>query len=248
MVRPRMDWLELDITYVCGMNCHNCNRMTDLDPGRPEQNITLAQIDTLITDSIHLEYPWRDWFLVGGEPTTHPNLDAIINRIADYRAAHNPDLRLTLATHGHGERTSRRLSELASAFPWLHVLNSRKTSPVQPDFIAPCIAPVDIDQEWAASHRYEGCSVSSHCGIAMNFAGFYPCAVARAIDRVFGLDQAVTSLADVTEAAMIEKYQTFCRLCGYYRPIHAGNETLLSPTWRAALERYRAHEVGHDLP
>ncbi len=28
MVRPRMDWLELDITYVCGMNCINCNRMT----------------------------------------------------------------------------------------------------------------------------------------------------------------------------------------------------------------------------
>lgn len=34
MVRQQMDWLELDITYVCGMNCHNCNRMTGIAPGQ----------------------------------------------------------------------------------------------------------------------------------------------------------------------------------------------------------------------
>jgi hypothetical protein len=157
-----------------------------------------------------------------------------------------PALRLTLATHGHGERTMRRLSELASAFPWLQVLNSKKTGPVQPDFVAPCVAPVDLDP-WAATHRYEGCSVSGHCGISMYFAGFYPCAVAGTIDRVFGLDQAIKSLADVTEAAMIEKYQIFCHLCGYYRPIRAGSQTLLSPIWRAVLERYRAREAAHGL-
>jgi hypothetical protein len=146
-----------------------------------------------------------------------------------------------------GERTVRRLSELTSAFPWLQVLNSRKTGPVQPDFVAPCTAPVDFAPNWSATHRYEGCSVSSHCGIAMNFAGFYPCALAGAIDRIFRLDQSIKSLADVTEAAMIARHQTFCRLCGYYRPIRAGSQTLLSPAWRAALDRYRTHEVVHSL-
>ena len=93
MVRPRMDWLELDITYVCGMNCHNCNRMTGVAPGRPEQNITVVQIETLIADSIRLQYPWKEWFLVGGEPTTHPDLDTIVSQIAEYRAVQNPELR-----------------------------------------------------------------------------------------------------------------------------------------------------------
>lgn len=55
-------------------------------------------------------YPWQEWFLVGGEPTTHPDLDAIIERIAEYRAAHRPALRLTLAAPGHGERTVGQLS------------------------------------------------------------------------------------------------------------------------------------------
>jgi len=50
-----MDWLELDITYTCGLNCINCNRMTGIAPGRPEQNITVAQIEALIADSIRLQ-------------------------------------------------------------------------------------------------------------------------------------------------------------------------------------------------
>lgn len=68
-----------------------------------------------------------------------------------------------------------------------------------------------------------------------------PCAVAGAIDRIFGLDQAIESLADVSEDAMIEKYQILCRLCGYYRPIRENSQTLLSETWLKALERYRVY-------
>ena len=245
MVRPNMTWLELDITYVCGMNCRNCNRMTNIAPGRPEENITVGQIERLMEDSVRLQYPWREFFLVGGEPTTHPELDAIIERIAEYRVANNPSLRLTLATHGHGERTQRRLAELTVAFPFLQVLNSHKTGPVQPDFVAPCIAPIDLDPAWVASHHFEGCSVSGHCGISMNFAGFYACAVAGAIDRIFGLDGAIGNLADVSDAAMIEKYQVFCRLCGYYRPIKEPGCTILSAAWRMSLDRYRAHQSGY---
>jgi hypothetical protein len=235
-----MDWLELDITYVCGLNCINCNRMTGIAPGRQDENVTLAQIDKLITDSIHLKYPWRELFLVGGEPTTHPELDAIIRRIATYRDAENPSLNLTLATHGYGDFTQRRLQELAAQFPFLRFLNSQKTGPIHPEFICPCISPTDIDPNWAAAHHFEGCSVSGHCGISMNHAGFYPCAIAGAIDRIFGLNEAITSLADVSEAAMIEKYQIFCRLCGYYRPIRENSQTLLSPAWQKALDEYHA--------
>ena len=243
MVKPNMSWLELDITYVCGLNCHNCNRMTGIAPGRPEQNVTVGQIDRLIEDSIRLQYPWKEWFLVGGEPTTHPDLDAIISRIADYRSGHNPELRSTLATHGHGDKTQRRLAELATAFPFLQFLNSRKTGPIQPDFVAPCIAPVDLDPEWAANHRYEGCSVSGHCGISMNYRGFYPCAVAGAINRIFKLNHAIVDLSDVSEVTMIEAYQTFCRLCGYYRPIKENSQTLLSPAWQTTLDNYRTSGV-----
>ena len=46
---------------------------------------------------------------------------------------------------------------------------------MQTDFVCPCIAPVDLDPHWAATHRFEGCNVSAHCGISLNHTGFYPC-------------------------------------------------------------------------
>lgn len=247
MVRPNMNWLELDITYVCGMNCRNCNRMTGIAPGRPEEDMTVGQVEKLIEDSVRLRYPWQEWFLVGGEPTTHPDLDAIIERIAAYRATANPILKLTVATHGFGEYTKRRLEELATRFPFLQFLNSKKSGPVHTDFIAPCIAACDLDPAWARSHVYQGCSVSGHCGVSMNYQGFYPCAVAGAIDRIFGLNQAIPELADVSEVTTTEKYQVFCRLCGYYRPIRENSQTLLSATWRSALDRYHAFQAGYAV-
>ena len=137
------------------------------------------------------------------------------------------------------------LAEVTIAFPFLHVLNSHKMGHINPDFVAPCVAPIDIDPVWAATHYYEGCSVSGHCGISLNHAGFYSCAVAGAIDRIFGLNQAIQDLGDVSEAAMVEKYQVFCRLCGYYRPIRENSRTLISPVWHKALASHRA-QVGHD--
>ena len=89
--------------------------------------------------------------------------------------------------------------------------------------------------------------MSGHCGISLNYQGFYPCAIAGAIDRIFGFNQAIVNLADVSEAAMIEKYQSFCWLCGYYRPIRENSQTLLSPSWRKALDRYRAREAGCEV-
>ena len=244
MVKPNMHWLELDITYKCGLDCINCNRMTGIAPGRPEEDMTVDQVERLIDDSVRLQYPWRAMFLVGGEPTVHPDLDAIVSRIGEYRDAHNRNLDLTLATHGYGDHVNRRLAEVTTAFPFLHVLNSHKTGPIHPEFVAPCVAMVDVDPAWAATHRYEGCSVSGHCGISCNYAGYYPCAVAGAIDRIFGLNQAIPELADVSEAAMVEKYQTFCRLCGYCRPIRENSQTLLSSTWQTALDRYHGHQTG----
>ena len=208
--------------------------------------MTVEQVQKMLDDSVRLKYPWQAMFLVGGEPTTHPDLDGIISRIGEYREAHNRNLDLTLATHGHGDHTHKRLAEVTAAFPFLHVLNSHKQGNVHPDFVAPCVAPIDIDPAWAATHRYEGCSVSGHCGISMNYNGFYPCAAAGAIDRIFGLNQAIKNLDDVSEATMVEKYHTFCKYCGYYRPIRENGQTLLSARWKTALEYYRARIGGHD--
>jgi hypothetical protein len=241
MSRPNMTWLELDVTYVCGMGCQNCNRMTQLVPGRREENLRPEQIDELIADSERIDYPWREWFLVGGEPTTHPDLEAIIPRISKYRDRRGPGtFQLTIATHGHGAPARQRLRELTRAFPFLRVLDSHKSGPVHPEFVAPCVAPIDRAPQALAGHRFGGCSVSWHCGLGFNFAGFYCCAVAGAIDRIRGCKGAIARLEEVTEPAIRELYQVFCPLCGYYpgaglAPITGAGQTLISETWHQML-------------
>lgn len=241
MTRPNLTWLELDITYVCGLGCANCNRMTQLVPGRPRENTCIEHVDQLIADSERLNYPWRQWFLVGGEPTTHPDLEAIVRRVGQYRDRRGPGaFQVAIATHGHGVSARQRLRELVREFSFLHVRNSQKTGPVHPEFVAPCVAPIDRAPEALAGHRFGGCNVSWHCGLGFNFAGFYCCAVAGAIDRIRGGHARLTRLEQVTEAAVRELYQVFCPLCGYYAgaglvPITGARQTLISETWHAML-------------
>jgi hypothetical protein len=89
-------------------------------------------------------------------------------------------------------------------------------------------------------HRFGGCNISWHCGVSMNFVGFYCCAVAGAIDRIRGGRAGIARLDHLTEAAVREFYQVFCPLCGYYPgaglvPITGATQTLISPTWHAML-------------
>lgn len=229
-IKPRIRWLEIDITYECGMRCHNCNRLTNLIPGKPQERVTSQQITWLITESLRVNYPWEFWWLVGGEPTTHPELFDILEMISQYRDRRGPqNFQVGLATHGAG-RAAVVLVEIYRRFPHVVIHNSKKHGPINPGFVAVCVSP--SDRRDFSGHRFRGCMVSGHCGIAMNCRGFYPCAVSAAIDRVWKFERYISRLEDITEANMEELWQVYCRVCGYYDEIKAdGTKTLLSRTW-----------------
>jgi hypothetical protein len=89
--------------------------------------------------------------------------------------------------------------------------------------------------------------------------GYYPCAIAGAIDRVFGFDKGRKHLPDPDDV-MLDLFSVFCRLCGHFlenqRPLwpdrrNNGEENLedaectvktdgeiMSPTWITAYESY----------
>jgi hypothetical protein len=178
-----------------------------------------------------MNYPWNRWSIVGGEPTTHPDLDVIIKRAMQYRKRHRPHLRVILASHGCGEETQQRLASLTRRYPRLKILNSHKQKGMEPsNYDAMCVEP-----EVEPGHRYTGCCISRNCGMGMNYRGFYLCAMAGAIDRVMQTDHAVQRLSEVTEAVMTEQCQLYCRLCGHYRPISAATQPPMSPAWQAAI-------------
>ena len=236
-MEPRITWLEIDLTYSCGLGCHNCNRMTQLLPGTAAERVSVEQIEWLISESLRLNYPWEHWWLVGGEPTTHPRLMEICRLISKYRDIRGTDVfSIGMATHGYGEHTNMVVRRIQHEFPHIKILNSKKSGPVNEHFVAVCLAPVD----YGDTGPYHGCGVSWHCGIALNYRGFYPCAIAAAIDRIFNLNAFVTKLEEVTISRMKELWNVYCGLCGYHgRQRTCGNRTLVSRTWYYVLNERR---------
>jgi hypothetical protein len=235
---PDLASLELDITYACGFGCNNCNRMTVLAPGTRDTNLTVAQVQKLIRESVELEWPWRTWGLIGGEPTVHPQFWDILETIVDYRRTANPSLLIRITTHGAGERTAAVLAKVEAEYPFVDIRNTAKTTTVQNHFVAINVAPRDSAEMAGGDHQYSGCWIPFECGIGFNYAGFYCCAVAGGIDRVCGDKLAITSLRDVTHEKLMAQYAPFCSMCGHYRPIRAESDHKMSPAWKAAFAEY----------
>lgn len=235
---PNLKALELDITYACGFGCNNCNRMTVLAPGTRDTNVTVEQVQKLIRESVELAWPWKKWGLVGGEPTVHPRFWDIFETVIEYRRTANPSLLVRITSHGAGERTAAILEKVAAEYPFVDIRNTAKTTIEQNDFVAINVAPRDADEMAGADHVYEGCWVPKVCGIGFNYAGFYCCAVAGAIDRVCGDKLAITSLREVTLERMMAHYTPFCAMCGNYQPIRAESDHKMSPSWKAAFAEY----------
>jgi hypothetical protein len=239
---PNLSALEIDLTYNCGFGCNNCNRMTVVAPGTPDTDITLPQMEKMIRESIDLDWQWKSWRLLGGEPTTHPQFFEILRMITDYRSKHRKKLVVGLATHGAGNKTKEALERIRVEFPYIRVQNTKKTTKVHLDFDAVNIAPRDLDPDWAATHKYNGCWIPKFCGIGFNYSGFYCCAVAGAIDRVCGDNLSITSLHNLTTEGLIAQYQPLCAMCGHYRPIKGSAEHLQSHSWKTALQVYEDHK------
>jgi len=250
--RPANDLLEIDITYLCNLKCHNCNRSSAQAP--EACHIDLSRIEQLVTDSLAQNRRWWRIRILGGEPTLHPELLSILESLYRLKAV-QPDLIIELVTNGYGRRVQQVLALLPT---WLVVENSAKTDIVQPEFGPFNLAPKD---SWY--HRYSqfanGCDIASTCGIGLTPQGYYPCAIAGGIDRVLGQQNGRQRLPG-TEDEMRELMATACALCGRFRDGHYVPPKLrrriytqqTSPSWaqiyRQWAKRRQAHRAMRAQP
>jgi 4Fe-4S single cluster domain len=245
-ILPDIHKVEIDITYACGFGCHNCNRMTVVAPGTKDQNVSPQQLQSMLDESVNCGHIWRRIRILGGEPTVHPNFEEICSILVEYREKHNHSCQLEISTHGAGEFTQKRLTWLKTVFPEFNHQNTKKTGPIQKDFAAACIAPQDMDPEWAKKHQFMGCNIPRDCGVGYNYQGFYCCAIAGAIDRIYGLGLSVKAVKELDSARLSSSYNIFCSKCGHYLPIRENSQTHLSPSWKKALELYRRKPIIND--
>ena len=183
-----------------------------------------------------MRWEWRRIMLAGGEPTLHPEFDHVLAALTPYKKIH-PECEVRVLTNGCGEQVRGVLSSLPE---WVTVGNSEKTSGKQ-RFQTFNVAPIDIDA-LRTDDFSRGCFIVEYCGLALTRYGYYCCAPASAVDRVFGFDVGLKSLFSVTDAALKNQLTRLCRCCGHYKENYKEAWSSIqetSPSWRDAVERYR---------
>src|SRR5262249_20587376 len=69
--RRSRDFIEIDITYACNLNCYNCNRSCEQAP--TGEHMTVEQVERFVAESVAAGKQWKRIRLLGGEPTVHKN-------------------------------------------------------------------------------------------------------------------------------------------------------------------------------
>lgn len=224
--RPSRDFAEIDITYRCNLKCINCNRSCTQAPSSLEMPV--ADVAAFLAQSIDRHIAWKRIRLLGGEPTLHTRIFDIIDLLVDYQRSSNPGVRLVLGTNFYGSRVRQVLGKLPEA---IHVKSTLKSSPV--NLFRPFnVAPVD-KRTYRFADYARGCRIVEDCGLGVTPSGYYMCAVAGGIDRVFRYGLGRTSLPDKTDA-MQDQMRAFCSLCGHFGFQWPTRTAKLSPTWRRA--------------
>jgi Radical SAM superfamily len=224
-------YVEIDITYRCNLRCPNCNRSCTQAPSR--MDMPVATVSAFLEDSVRRGIRWARIRLLGGEPALHPQLDRILTMIMVYRDRHSPGTRIVLCTNGAGRQVRAVLARL----PEGTVIKSTDKGARQRLFRPFNMAPVDSTLYRLADYS-AGCRIIDDCGLGLTPLGYYPCAVAGGIDRVFGLGKGKHRLP-LRADGMRDQMRVLCRYCGHFGFRWPTRRQQTSPAWRAAYKRYR---------
>ena len=234
---PSREYAEIDITYRCNLRCFNCNRSCTQAPSREEMPV--AAIAAFVEQSLDQGLQWKRIRLLGGEPTLHSRIFEIIALLSDYQAHHNPGVRLVLGTNLYGPRVRRVVARLPENIVIKSTLKTSRDNLFRPFNVAPCDT---------VTHRWSdftcGCRIIAECGLGLTPSGYYMCAVAGGIDRIFQYRlgrQRLPAAAD----ALTDQMAAFCRLCGHFGFQWPTRRPRMSATWRRA---YRRRPPGRSQP
>lgn len=241
--QPSSDLIEIDITYFCNLRCLNCNRSCTQAPS--DEHMPLEMISKFVDDSINQRKVWRRIRVLGGEPTHHPEFNAIINELCRYQSTF-PACKVEVVSNGHGRKTRNSLEGLPEN---IVIENTAKNSRVQPDFAPFNQAPQD-QRKYRFADYSNGCAIMNECGIGLTSRGYYPCAVAGGIDRVLGVSHG-RKMIPLKDDSMADLCESACRLCGRFEDGHYVPPKLrprletevISTSWQ---DLYRAWKVRTD--
>ena len=92
---------------------------------------------------------------------------------------------------------------------------------------------IDNNMKWAKIRAMNA------CGMGMTPSGYYLCAMAGGIDRVFGFDIARKKMP-LPGDPMLDQSTVICQYCGRFRGMGGWvKKEIISPSWQKALKEYK---------
>lgn len=231
--------IEIDLTYDCNLRCANCNRSCTQAPSK--ERMTVVQIEKFVNESINKDVRWQLISLLGGEPTLHPDILTILSILLDYKIKYSPNMTLQVETNGTGDFVKNVLTKFPQG---INILNSDKGSM---GYLHTSFNVAPIDTIWyKLSDFSNGCYILKYCGTGLTRYGYYCCAVAGGIDRIFGFDMGRKTFPEKDDS-MIEQLNKFCRLCGLFKINDKDRRIILSSTWKKAYKEYETRKPKLSL-
>ena len=224
--RPSHKFAEIDITYKCNLKCINCNRSCSQAPSNIEMPV--AQIVAFIEQSIEKRITWQRIRILGGEPTLHSRFLDIIELLLDYQRRHNPAVRLVLSTNFFGDRVRQVLVKLPKTITIKSTLKSSRVNLFKPFNRAPVDTQINRFSDYSC-----GCRIIEDCGLGVTPSGYYVCAVAGGIDRIFGFGLGRKQIPDKCDT-LTDQMSAFCRYCGHFGFQWPTRRARISKSWQSA--------------
>lgn len=234
--------LQLDLGFVCDLGCYKCDRHLDVVPGKKEENLTLEQLERMLAESAGENYKWEAMLLLGGEPTLHPQFREIVSLICKYRKEYNPELRIRMASNGYSKKAKTEIEWLDKRHPEILVVDTKKLSKIQEDFVNVRTAPKDIFPDRST---YKRCEIPCYSGLGFNYSGFYGCATGGGTARIFGMDIGIKSIRELTYDNIEKFFKTVCPLCGHGEADFLLQHPEITDTisWKDAIRNYKENGV-----
>lgn len=224
--KPSREFAEIDITYKCNLKCINCNRSCTQAPGDTEMPVSM--IEAFIRESVEKKAEWKRIRILGGEPTLHSRIFDIIELLEDYRSVHNPGVRLVLCTNYFGRKVHEVLDKLPGGIIIKSTLKTSRVNLFKPFNMAP------VDTRFNRFSDYSGgCRIIEECGLGLTPSGYYMCAIAGGIDRIFQYHLGRESLPSQSDI-MADQMSAFCRFCGHFGFQWPVRKEKVSPSWQKA--------------
>ena len=231
---PSREFAEIDITYKCNLKCLNFNRSCTQAPSNVEMPV--ADIEAFIDQSIKNNIAWKRIRILGGEPTLHSRIFDIIGLLIAYQRDFNPSVRLVLGTNFFGNQVHRVLEELPDTITIKSTLKDSRVNLFKPFNVAP------VDRHFYRFSDYTcGCRIIEECGLGLTPAGYYMCAVAGGIDRIYRFNLGRKKMPDESDT-FSDQMSAFCRLCGHFGFQWPTRISIQSQTWRTAYKRFNRGE------